>query len=257
MNDAIARHCEELNRCNQRGGRMLSVFDLLAAKTLDLDLAAYLMARISRGASFMVGAAPGGAGKTTVMCALLNFVPTDVSLAAATPEAVYGAAECDPSGRTCYVCHEIGSGSYYAYLWSDALRAYCRLSQDGHMLATNLHADDIDETIDQVCGDNGVPSDHFTRFELLIFLRVRGGYFDARRWIDLVYSSDGSSEHKTVFAEADGGATHSASLRAGPTLHADPDYVATCRDFLCERMDGTRTIEQTRECVVGFLGGHP
>jgi len=44
MNDEISKHCDELNRCNQRGGRMLSVFDLLAVKTLDLDLAAYLMA---------------------------------------------------------------------------------------------------------------------------------------------------------------------------------------------------------------------
>ena len=75
MDNAITRHCEELDRCNQRGQRMLSIFDLLAAKTLDLDLAAYLMARISLGASFMVGSVPGGAGKTTVMCALLNFIP--------------------------------------------------------------------------------------------------------------------------------------------------------------------------------------
>ena len=73
MDDAIRRHCMELERCNQRGGRMLSVFDLLAAGTLDVDLTAYFLARISRGASFLVGANPGGAGKTTVMCALLNF----------------------------------------------------------------------------------------------------------------------------------------------------------------------------------------
>ena len=45
---------------NQRGGRMLSVFELLAARTLDLDLAAYFLARSSRGASFMVGARPEG-----------------------------------------------------------------------------------------------------------------------------------------------------------------------------------------------------
>ena len=68
---------------------MLSVFDLLAAKTLELDLAAYLMARISKGSSFMVGSVPGGAGKTTVMCALLNFLPIDLPIVAATPEAVY------------------------------------------------------------------------------------------------------------------------------------------------------------------------
>ena len=89
MHDAIAKHCEELNRCNQRGGRMLSVFDLITAKTLDLDLAAYLMARISKGSSFMVGSVPGGAGKTTVMCALLNFLPIDLPIVAATDQAVY------------------------------------------------------------------------------------------------------------------------------------------------------------------------
>lgn len=224
---------------------MLSVFDLLSAETLDLDLAAYLMARISKGASFMVGAVPGGAGKTTVMCALLNFVPADVSLVAATAETVCGAAEGKASRRNCYVCHEIGSGYYYAYLWSDALRTYCRLSEQSHMLATNLHADDVDEARDQICGANGVPSALFNRFELLIFLRVRGGYFDARRRIELVYSSDGQSEHELA---TDGGAC--------PTLHADPEYVAACRDFLCERAAKTTTIEQTRERVLEFLGRH-
>ena len=221
---------------------MLSVFDLLAAETLNLDLAAYLMARISRGASFMVGAAPGGAGKTTVMCALLNFVPADASLVAATAETVYGAAEEKASRRNCYVCHEIGSGSYYAYLWSHALRTYCRLSEQGHMLATNLHADDAEEARDQICGTNGVPGALFNRFELLIFLRVRGGYFDARRRIELVYSSDGSLDHELA---TNGGAS--------PTLHADPEYVAACREFLCKRAAETRTIEQTRECVLEFL----
>ncbi len=224
---------------------MLSVFDLLAAKTLDLDLAAYLMARISKGASFMVGAVPGGAGKTTVMCALLNFVPADVSLIAATPEAVHLAADETPSRRACYVCHEIGSGSYFAYLWSDALRNYCGLSEHGHMLATNLHADDIDEARVQVCGTNGVRADHFNKFELLIFLCVKGGYFDASRRIDLVYSSDGSSEHESIFTAGSG-------LKKD-RCKADPEYVTACRDFLNEISLETETIEQTRMRVLEFL----
>ncbi len=256
MNDAISRHCEELNRCNQRGGRMLSIFDLLAVETLDLDLAAYLMARISRGASFMVGAVPGGAGKTTVMCALLNFVPSETSLIAATPEVVNSAVDGKASRRNCYICHEIGSGPYFAYLWSDALRTYCCLSERGHILATNLHADNLDQACAQVCGANGAPKEHFNRFELLIFLRVTGGYFDSRRRIDLVYSSDGSSDHELVFAnEMNGGATRSASLRAGPTLHVDSEYITACREFLRATEGKARTIEQTRERVLEFLGG--
>jgi hypothetical protein len=248
---SIAKHCEELNRCNQRGGRMLSVFDLLAAKTLDLDLAAYLMARISTGASFMVGSVPGGTGKTTVMCALLNFVPPDVPLIAATPQVVQKAAKAPP--RACYICHEIGSGRYFAYLWGDALQTYCRLSEYGHILATNLHADDPEQARDQICGANRVPLEHFNRFELLVFLRSDGGYVKTDRWIEAVYSSDGSSGHTLIFRASDG-------KTIGPsTKHylADPQYVSACRDFLETISPGVRTIEQTRRHVIEFLGQHP
>lgn len=228
---------------------MLSVFDLLYAKTLDLDLAAYLMARISKGSSFMVGSVPGGAGKTTVMCALLNFVPIDVPLIAATPQEVYKASKAETSRRACYICHEIGSGPYFAYLWSDALRAYCGLCENGHMLTTNLHADDLEEARDQVCGDNGVQQELFNRFELLIFLRIEGTYLKTHRRIDKVYSSDGISDHVLVFDAAN-------NSNVGPNENnfmAEPDYVSTCRDFLKKMAPTTCTIEQTRRQVVEFL----
>jgi hypothetical protein len=252
MHDAVAKHCEELNRCNQRGGRMLSVFDLLAAETLDLDLAAYLMARISKGASFMVGSVPGGAGKTTVMCALLNFVPAHVPLIAATPQAVHEAAnnKLSPS-RVCYVCHEIGSGYYFAYLWADALRAYCRLSENGHILATNLHADNPQQAREQICETNGVPNEHFNKFDLLIFLRIEDSYFKAHRWIEEVYSGDGASGHKLIFH-----AKNKLALDENAKHYlADPQYVASCQEFLANMPPNVRTIEGTRRHVVKFLQG--
>ena len=253
MDNAIIRHCEELNRCNQRGGRMLSVFDLLDAKTLDLDLAAYLMARISKGASFMVGAMPGGAGKTTVMCALLNFVPLDVPLIAATPQAVYQATKTKSSRRFCYICHEIGAGSYFAYLWADALQSYCGLFEAGHILATNLHADDLEQARDQVCGDNGVSIEHFNKFELLIFLGIEGGYFKSHRWIEQVYSSDGYSEHTLIFSASE----NKVIMKDIMLTSTDPAYVDACRDFLRTMAPSVRTIEQTRRHVVDFLQRKP
>jgi hypothetical protein len=250
MHDAIAKHREELNRCNQRGGRMLSVFDLLSAGTLDLDLAAYLMARISNGSSFMVGSVPGGAGKTTVMCALLNFVPVDVPLIAATPEAVYEAANNKISPhRACYVCHEIGSGYYFAYLWADELRAYCGLSEQGHILATNLHADNLEQARNQVCNTNGVSVRHFNKFKLLIFLRVENRYLKAKRWIEEVYSGNGSSEHELIFQANDNRAIDETASH----YLADPQYVSACRNFLAKTPPDMRTIEDTRRHVVEFL----
>jgi len=222
----------------------LSILDLLDAGTVDLDLAAYLMARVSRGASFMVGARPGGAGKTTVMCALLNVCPVGVTLVAATSDVVRRARTGGQPDRRAYVCHEIGAGPYFAYLWGADLRAYCALAGQGHQLATNLHADDLDEARRQVCMDNGVPETHFAAFPLMVFLRVGGGMLRAKRTIATVYESDGQSPHRLVFDAAKG---------TRPAAGSDP-WVRECRDFLGNlHATDNRTIEATRERVVGFL----
>jgi len=67
---SIEAHVDALNACNQRGGRMLSLIDLLKDESVSLPMAGYLAAAMRGGASLLVGANPGGAGKTTVMCAL-------------------------------------------------------------------------------------------------------------------------------------------------------------------------------------------
>ena len=230
---------------------MLSVFDLLEAGTLDLGLASYLTARISRGASFMVGAVPGGAGKTTVMCALLNLVPPDVRLVAATPQVVQSAgAGSSGDARCCYVCHEIGSGSYFAYLWGEDLRRYCRLCENGDMLATNLHADTIGQAVDQVCGDNDVPPEHFRRFHLLIFLAVERDRWNYRRRIGAVHDTNGVEPHRSVWLR-DGDFARGMNQ---DSEYVDAAWLAACREFLQAGRDARiRTIEQTRERVLAFL----
>jgi len=243
MDPSIARHCAELNRCNQRGGRMLSVLDLLDADTLGLDLAAYLMARISRGASFLVGAVPGGAGKTTVMCALLNLLPKDVVLEAATAEAVRRAGHAEEAGKRCYVCHEIGSGPYFAYLWDRDLRDYCALADKGHVLATNLHADDLDEAHAQICVQNRAPEAHFRHFALMLFLHVGGGYTRRSRRVETVYAAEGAGPHRLVY---------DAGRGVQPSLESA--WERRCRDFLEEEFrSGRREIEAVRGRVLAFM----
>ncbi len=237
--NSIARHCRELDRCNQRGGRMLSVADLVEANTMPLSLAAAVTARIAEGASFMVGANPGGAGKTTVMCALLNFIPPDTELLPATPSNLRTATATSSLNRCCWLCHEISDGPYYGYLWGATLRDYCALSAQGHLLATNLHADTLDECAAQVCGVNRVPEAHFRRFAVLLFLRVVG----ARRTVHQVYVSNTDAPHELAYDAASG--------FFEPALLATPARRQTCRTFLETFMaQPERTIEAMRRAVV-------
>ena len=245
MNARIQAHCAEIERCNQRGGRMLSVVDLIEAGTLTRELAAYALAAIGNGASFMVGARPGAAGKTTVMGALLNFVPADVPLLPADGVAAIERGLRDSQPRTCYICHEIGAGPYYAYLWGDTLRRYFELPTVGHMLATNLHADTYEEARDQVCGDNPVSEAAFRRMNLLFFLAVDGRGPAASRRIVSAWESDGEEDHRQVAGE---GAAES---------WADVSRVVSAGDCKTarERIDGmmaqgARTIEDVRRSVL-------
>jgi hypothetical protein len=91
------------------------------------------------------------------MGALLNFVPPEVELAPADSQESIEQALAGNSPRRCFICHEIGPGSYYAYLWGQELLEYFSVAEAGHMLATNLHADTYEQARDQICQQNEVP----------------------------------------------------------------------------------------------------
>jgi len=244
MNEKVRRHCAEIDRCNQRGGRMLSIVDLLDAGTISIDLAAYSLAAIWQGASFMVGAMPGGAGKTTVMGALLNFVPRDVQLIAADGLATIERGKKQKQ-RCCYICHEIGNGSYYAYLWGEPLCRYFELASDGHMLATNLHADTYEQAHEQICGENGVSDAALRNMNLMFFLSVRRNGLKARRQIEQVWESDGHCRHRQVF-----NAASSLPLIESKGL-VSSENIAWARQVIEQLVAAdARTIEQTRLTIL-------
>ncbi len=223
---------------------MLSVVDLIEAGTMGPDLAAYALAAIRGGASFLVGALPGGAGKTTIMGALLNLVPADVTLAAADGLAAIERA-ADGSRRRCYICHEIGRGHYYAYLWDDALRTYFDLPAAGHMLATNLHADTYEQAREQICDDNAVCESALRRMNLMCFLSVNRNGPEVRRQIETVWESDGTTEHRCIWrSEQVNGLVVNSQL-------ADAEELAQARRIIDELLaSGRRTIGQVRAFLV-------
>ena len=249
MHDSIVQHVAEIDRCNQRGGRMLSIVDLIEAGTFTRELAAYSLAAIRGGASFMTGALPGGAGKTTVMAALLNFVPPDVSLAPADSLRAIEQGLRHPTPRQCFICHEISDGPYYAYLWDEELRRYFDLAGTGHVLATNLHADTFEQAHAQVCGDNRVPEPAFRRMNILFFIALQRSGRTCSRRIAEVWESDGQSPHRPVFGPA-----CQDTLPESSRLVTAADMERATADVAGLLQSGARTIEEVRRWLVAHSG---
>jgi hypothetical protein len=155
---------------NQRGGRMLTAADLLAASTVDVELMAYLMWSMRRGASLIVCAGPGGTGKTTLLGALLCFLPADVEL-----RVVQGCHQYHDTG-VCYLCHELGSG-YFSYLWGAEARALLETAkhQDRRYCATTAHADSLDELRELIVDSEiALSAEALAHIDLVVFMGRMG-----------------------------------------------------------------------------------
>ena len=116
--DTERHNDQQIERLNQRGGRTLSIVDLVQAGTISIEMAAYGMRAMQRGASLLTGARPGGAGKTTLMAAFLSFLPPGVPIITTDHSRVIAdALRKPPREPRCYLAHEIGSGHWYGYIW--------------------------------------------------------------------------------------------------------------------------------------------
>jgi hypothetical protein len=153
-----------VNRSNQRGGRMLSVIDLLDAGSLSMAQACWLLDRITKGASFLIGAQPGGAGKTTIMGALLAMLPAGETVRLARQ----GTGWESSGPGDCIVAYEIGRGHYEAYVWGDTLVRMTALGQAGCRIVTNLHADTLDQAREQIVQQCGAGEAGLAAFDLFI-----------------------------------------------------------------------------------------
>jgi hypothetical protein len=241
-------HVQAINDCNQRGSRMLSLVDLIEAHSVDLDLAAYLAAMMRSRASLLVGARPGGAGKTAVMCALLSFLPDDAIIRPVTGRAVLASAQgSDRPGEVCYLAHEIGAGPYYAYVWGEGARAFLRLRQYGHIIVSNLHADTLQETYQQLCEEVGACREDVQRVDLKVYLGIRrAGTRPMQRWISRVYESQGSADRLLWTGNADG--VFERQGDSGAITRAVEGAYASLLRALVE--SDTRRIEAVRRAVV-------
>lgn len=137
-------------------------------------MAAFCFHAIQGGASFLTAANPGGAGKTTLMGALLAFLPPDEKLRTVGLHASRVPRGHSNHGRECLMGHEIGRGAYFGYLWGDEARAFFQSTARKVRITTNLHADTLPEIEDTLLGpDIGATPEDLARIGFVAFMACR------------------------------------------------------------------------------------
>jgi len=242
--EVLRANLREINSLNQRGGRMLSVVDLIEAGTLDIPTAAYLLTAVAGGASFLTAAGPGGVGKTTLLATMLSFLPPGEQIETITDPALAG-----EGGRRCFLCHEIGAGRWYGYLWGESAAAYFALRSRGRIAAT-IHAETVEEIKEQVLGPSiGAAPQDLAAIDLLAFMVRRGGL----RRVSGIFEAEGAKDlaYRQVVTWEPGDDEFSVEASQ------PPDQLARAREFI-ERLvaDEVYLIEDVMAAVAGFYGEH-
>jgi len=242
MADFHPHNQREIDRLNQRGGRMLSLVDLLAAGTVGLEMAAEMAALAARAGNFLTAAGPGGVGKTTLMGAMLAFLPPTVRIVPVeSGRTLDRLPPPSPEAPLCLVVHEIGSGPYYAYLWGPAVGRYVEAARPaGRCLASNLHAESYEEAADQLRGLD-VPAEALADVDLLAFMATVG----RRRRVIRVWHADGAGGHVEAWRWDARSDAFERLAGPPPILHGE-DLGRWERGLASALSDGVFRMEDTR-----------
>lgn len=155
----------------------LSITEILRAGTMPPRVAAILWLAMERGRSIILAADPPGAGKTTILTALLAFTPPEA--------AVYftrGWGETfrlpprDGDAPVYIMINEI-SDHLPVYSWGPYVQRAFELMADGYALASTMHADTVEGVLEQLTEECDVPPQHLGHlaFVVPLFVGVNGG----------------------------------------------------------------------------------
>ena len=190
----------QIEALNQRGGRALSLVDLLRAGTLTPEMAGFCGCALLGGASLLTGARAGGAGKTTLMAALLGFLPEGERLVTVGAEAAPAPQALPERGPVCLLAHELGRGAYYGYLWGESAACYLGWPARGLRVASNLHADTLAETRGVLTSTEvGLSGDAFQRIELVLFITASWGNRGTIHRVTTLHYSPDRGPHRLLW----------------------------------------------------------
>lgn len=151
----------------------LSVVDLIAAGNFDAPTAALLWLLLESRASIIVAADPPGAGKTTTLTALADFLPPGTArlYLRGRDETFAWVGDADPA--TSYIlCNEI-SAHLPVYLWGRKVGQLFAATAAGFGFGATMHADLPGEVVATLEGyPLSIPRPAVARLDLILTLAV-------------------------------------------------------------------------------------
>ncbi|MEX2314308.1 MAG: type II secretion system protein E [Thermomicrobiales bacterium] len=150
-----------------------SLLWLIDRGALDVQLAAFLSLAIETRTSIIVVAEPHEAGKTTLLTALLDFLPEETKLVYLRGWYERFSFLNTLAPDTAYVlCNEISS-HLPTYLWGHGVRRVFEAAAAGYPLATTMHAIGAADAFDQLSSyPLDVPVQRLSAIDLVITIGV-------------------------------------------------------------------------------------
>ncbi len=130
------------------------IADLLRDETIDCRTAANLWAALARRQSVVVVSGASGVGKTTLLTALLDFLPPDtrrVYLRGCFETFAFLTDSTINPRETALMINEI-SPHLPVYLWGPAVERILETAQRGFMLLATAHADSVHDFVGALTG---------------------------------------------------------------------------------------------------------
>jgi hypothetical protein len=156
----------------------LSILDVVNSGAIDFKLAGLLWLLMEHRASVLVAAGPSFAGKTTILHALLDFLPPEIEQVTLRGyEEDFRLLGGGKPDKTYLVTEEISNHSY-EYLWGYQVVKAFELIPKGYALGGTIHARNIRE-VAYVLNALGLPLPLIARLGVVVTLQVtRGRYYD-------------------------------------------------------------------------------
>jgi hypothetical protein len=179
----------EREQRHSKSRRQLSIAQIIALRSIDVETVALIWLMLECGASLTVAGPTEpkpGVGKTTALHALLQFLPEGTAVAY-----MFGMYETfaftrlpdiDPA-NTYALCSEV-SDHMPTYMWGQIARRFLMLPAQCYHIATSVHADTIEDVLHLYQHDLHLPIEDLRRLGLVVNIGlVGGGKFQRRRWL--------------------------------------------------------------------------